>query len=68
MKLASISLVGLLLAGQSFGAPSKCEPQPPQPPVAHKRPNFVVILTDDQDQLMNSLDYQPYVKRHFLDE
>ncbi|KAJ2749048.1 hypothetical protein GGI19_005855 [Coemansia pectinata] len=67
MKLVLVSLVGLLLSGQSFGAPNKCvSPQPP--PVTYKKPNFVVILTDDQDQLMNSLDYQPYVKRHFIDE
>ncbi|KAJ2482458.1 hypothetical protein EV174_003209 [Coemansia sp. RSA 2320] len=65
MKLALVCLASLLVAGQTLGAPGKCGRQPP---AKQGRPNFVVILTDDQDQLMNSLDYQPYVKRHLIDE
>lgn len=30
-----------------------------------KRPNFVFIMTDDQDLQMNSLDYQPAIRKHF---
>ncbi|KAF1983613.1 putative arylsulfatase [Aulographum hederae CBS 113979] len=32
------------------------------------RPNFVFIMTDDQDSLMNSLDYQPTIKRRFAEQ
>ena len=32
------------------------------------RPNIIIILTDDQDLHMNSLDYLPYVKKHLIDE
>ncbi|KAF4508829.1 hypothetical protein G6O67_005161 [Ophiocordyceps sinensis] len=32
------------------------------------QPNFIFIMTDDQDLLLNSLDYQPLVKRHFIDK
>ena len=28
------------------------------------RPNVVFVLTDDQDLLMNSLDYMPFVEKH----
>lgn len=31
-----------------------------------KRPNFVMIMTDDQDLHLNSLDYQPAVLKHFV--
>ncbi|KAI1080470.1 arylsulfatase precursor [Whalleya microplaca] len=33
-----------------------------------RKPNFVFIITDDQDVHLNSLDYQPYLKKHFADE
>lgn len=33
-----------------------------------KRPNFIFIITDDQDLRMNSIDYQPKVKQYFADE
>lgn len=33
-----------------------------------KRPNIVLIITDDQDLHMNSLDYMPNVKKHITDE
>lgn len=32
-----------------------------------KKPNFIVILTDDQDLRMNSMDYMPRVKEHLTD-
>ena len=32
------------------------------------KPNFIFIMTDDQDLHMNSLDYQTAVKKHFTDE
>lgn len=32
-----------------------------------KRPNFVLIMTDDQDKLLNSVDYQPAVQKHFVE-
>ncbi len=35
---------------------------------SHRRPNFIFILTDDQDLLMDSVQYQPAVQRHFARE
>lgn len=32
------------------------------------KPNFLVILTDDQDLRMNSLDHLPLVKKYLRDE
>ena len=31
------------------------------------RPNIVVILTDDQDLHMDSVDYMPLLKKHVID-
>ncbi|CAK7224015.1 hypothetical protein SBRCBS47491_005405 [Sporothrix bragantina] len=36
--------------------------------VTAKQPNFVFILTDDQDTHMNSLDHMPFVQKHLLFE
>ncbi|KAL2679158.1 hypothetical protein Neosp_009920 [[Neocosmospora] mangrovei] len=35
---------------------------------AKRRPNVVVILTDDQDLHLNSLDYLPLIKKHLTDQ
>ncbi|KAK7993953.1 hypothetical protein PG989_007334 [Apiospora arundinis] len=42
---------------------------PPIGPEAQSasRPNIVLILTDDQDLHMDSIDYMPYVKEHLID-
>jgi N-acetylglucosamine-6-sulfatase len=32
------------------------------------RPNFILIMTDDQDLLMGSIDYQPAVQKHFKEK
>lgn len=32
------------------------------------RPNIVVILTDDQDLHMQSLEYMPLLKKHLIDQ
>jgi hypothetical protein len=32
------------------------------------KPNFVLIITDDQDLHLNSLNYQPSVQKHFAQE
>lgn len=40
------------------------------PAVSHNisRPNIVMILTDDQDVRLNSLDFQPAVRKHFTEQ
>ncbi|RYP53175.1 hypothetical protein DL768_001768 [Monosporascus sp. mg162] len=37
-------------------------------PEAVRQPNFVFIITDDQDLLLDSLEYQPLLKRHITDQ
>lgn len=32
------------------------------------KPNFIFIMTDDQDLHLNSIDYQPSVQKHFVQE
>lgn len=35
---------------------------------AGQRPNIVMIMTDDQDLKMNSIDYQPLVQKYFKEQ
>lgn len=48
-------------------------PNPPRPDEQHtttaisNRPNVVFILTDDQDVHLDSLSYQPLVKKYLID-
>ncbi|KAL8820049.1 MAG: hypothetical protein Q9223_001655 [Gallowayella weberi] len=39
-----------------------------QSPLKPKAPNIVFFLTDDQDLHLNSLHYQPFVKKHLIDQ
>jgi len=32
------------------------------------RPNIIVILTDDQDQHLDSVSYMPLLKKHIIDQ
>ena len=32
------------------------------------KPNFILIMTDDQDLRMDSINYQPKVREHFIEE
>ncbi|SPN97772.1 related to arylsulfatase [Cephalotrichum gorgonifer] len=57
--LTLLSLSWLALAAGTTA--SRCSP-------GAKRPNFVVIMTDDQDKLLNSVDYQPAVQKHFVEQ
>ncbi|KAJ3043617.1 hypothetical protein HDV00_004718 [Rhizophlyctis rosea] len=34
----------------------------------HRKPNIVLLLSDDQDVRMDSLKYMPHLKRHLIDE
>ncbi|KAK1961216.1 sulfatase [Colletotrichum sublineola] len=36
--------------------------------VQQRQPNIVFIMTDDQDEQLGSLDYMPYVQKHFVKE
>lgn len=33
-----------------------------------KKPNFILIMTDDQDKHLKSVDYQPAVQKHFIEQ
>lgn len=35
---------------------------------ASRKPNIVLILTDDQDLHMNSMDYLPHINKHLVDQ
>lgn len=47
-------------------AAAKCTA--PSPSNTTSKPNFVFIMTDDQDMHMNSLAYQPSVQKHFAEQ
>ncbi|ORY55835.1 arylsulfatase precursor [Pseudomassariella vexata] len=55
-SLKRIALVGLAMANTGFCV------------AASTKPNFVFIMTDDQDLHLSSLDYQPLIKKHLTDE
>ncbi|KAI0133762.1 arylsulfatase precursor [Xylariales sp. AK1849] len=40
------------------------DPSPPTP----RKPNFIFIMTDDQDLHLNSMDYMPAVNKHFTEQ
>lgn len=40
----------------------------PSPPAASQKPNFIFIMTDDQDLHLNSLDYMPSLREHFTEK
>ncbi|KAG2448680.1 hypothetical protein HYH02_006037 [Chlamydomonas schloesseri] len=59
------------LAQQQEDSPPLASPSPPRPPSApFTQPNFVVILVDDQDYLLNSTDrkYMPKLHRYIGDQ
>ncbi|XMA11831.1 hypothetical protein WAI453_004622 [Rhynchosporium graminicola] len=65
--------LGYILAIAGFTAAEESSQEREQAPLnAHRvqdsRPNIVVILTDDQDIHLQSLDYMPLLKKHILDE
>jgi arylsulfatase A-like enzyme len=56
----------LPLLGYVLGEPSVQVPLGlPETP---NRPNIVFILTDDQDYLLNSLDYTPLTRKYLIEE
>ncbi|CZT44584.1 probable arylsulfatase [Rhynchosporium secalis] len=65
--------LGYILAIAGFAAAEESSQEREQALLnAHRvqdsRPNIVVILTDDQDVHLQSLDYMPLLKKHILDE
>lgn len=56
----------LVLAAGAVGLATASEHQ--QPLKKHgRRPNIVVVLTDDQDLHMDSVDYMPLLKKNVID-
>lgn len=60
VRPTQIILPWLALAGQALASPCSADEK--------KKPNFVLIMTDDQDKLLNSVDYQPAVQKHFIEQ
>ena len=58
MTLPVFILAALFLALNAFGSKDRGH--------GHKKPNFIFIMTDDQDLHLNSLDYQPVVQKQFV--
>ena len=56
----------LLLA--ATGAASIAAAQPVNDSTTTPKPNFIFIMTDDQDLHLNSLDYQASVQKHFAQQ
>lgn len=60
MALPVFILAALFLALEALGGSSKNHGH------GRKKPNFIFIMTDDQDLHLNSLDYQPAVQKQFV--
>lgn len=78
MLFSAFFTSALFLAGSADaalpGEPPEChnhhEPGKPGPEHqhGHRKPNIIFILTDDQDRLLGSMDYQSVLKREILDK
>lgn len=75
LRLVAMLLLSILLLGRFCRYAFNAAPQDSQtyeriggaqPNV--KKPNFIFILTDDQDLHMDSTQYQPAIQRHFVEE
>jgi N-acetylglucosamine-6-sulfatase len=62
--LSIIALSLSIFLGSRHGSLSLGGPSP----APSAKPNFILIMTDDQDLLLDSLDYQPAVNKHFTKE
>ncbi|POR33559.1 Arylsulfatase [Tolypocladium paradoxum] len=60
MALPVFILAALFLALHAMGGSPKDHGQ------GQKKPNFIFIMTDDQDLLLDSLEYQPVVQKQFV--
>lgn len=61
--IASIFLTFCLFLANARGSDGQGEGHAPGQSVEPKRPNFVFIMTDDQDLHLNSLEYMPKLQR-----
>ncbi|KAK7921382.1 hypothetical protein PG985_009404 [Apiospora marii] len=67
MRVA-VAHILLGLTGLAY-AQSQAEPGPANDPARAKaKPNFIFIITDDQDLRLGSLEYQPAVQKHLADQ
>ncbi|TID07624.1 Arylsulfatase [Colletotrichum higginsianum] len=59
LPVPSLSTLATLALGASAVVARTVQP---------RQPNIVFILTDDQDEQLGSIDYMPYVQKHFVKE
>lgn len=67
MRVA-VAPVLLGLAGLAHAQGPKAEGPANDPAKSKAKPNFIFILTDDQDLRLGSLEYQPAVQKHLADQ
>lgn len=63
--MATKAFLGLFGAVALAGATATTDPRPARPT---QQPNFIFIITDDQDLRLGSLDHQPKVRKHLIEQ
>jgi N-acetylglucosamine-6-sulfatase len=58
----------LFLTATAAAAAATATQPPTNSSTTAPKPNFIFIMTDDQDLHLNSLDYQPSVQKHFAQQ
>ncbi|KAK7947993.1 arylsulfatase [Apiospora aurea] len=65
---AAVAPILLGLAGLACAQSQKTAGPANDPAKAKSKPNFIFIITDDQDLRLGSLEYQPAVQKHIADQ